>query len=98
MLLLLLHQLWVLPGSQERAVAPKFKVICGSLSCTLRKTKSSGAAPKREGWVMSAAETAAALFAAESLCLLPSFAAASVPAMLAFVASAPVTPTHLPWR
>lgn len=47
---------------------------------------------------MSAAETAAALFAAESLCLLPSFAAASVPATLAFVASAPVTPTHLPWR
>lgn len=89
----------MLPGSQEeRAVAPKFKFICGSLSCTLRKTKGSGAAPKREGWVMPAAETAVALFAAESLCLLLSFAAASVPATLAFVASAPVTPTHLPWR
>lgn len=48
--------------------------------------------------VMPAAETAIVLFAAESLCLLLSSVAATVPAMLAFVASAPVTLTHLPWR
>lgn len=89
----------MLSGLQkERAVAPKVKVIYGSFSRALRKTKGSGAAPKGERGVVPAAETVIALFAAEFLCLLLSFAAASVPAMLAFVASAPVTLTHLPWR
>ena len=83
---------------EERAVATKFKVIDGSFSHSLRKTEGSGAAPKGERGVMPAAETAIVLFAAESLCLLLSFVAASVPAMLAFVASAPVTLTLLPWR
>lgn len=83
---------------EERAVAPNFKVIYGSFSRALRKTKGSGAALKGERGVTPAAETAIVLFAAESLCLLLSSVAASVPAMLAFVASAPVTLSHLPWR
>jgi len=77
--------------------SPKVEVY-GSFSCALRKTKGSGAATKGERGVMPAAETTVVLFAAESLCLLLSFGAATVPAMLAFVASAPVTLTHLPWR